>query len=262
MGRFDGKVVWITGGGTGIGRAMALAFAAEGARVAVSGRREDRLAAVVESISAQGGEALAVPVDVTDDAAVDRAAGLISDSLGRLDVAVANAGYAVSGAADRVDAATWRRQLDVNVIGLVNTVRAAMPALREHKGQVVLIGSVAAFVPARRNAPYCASKAAVHAFGEVLSAELRGSGVSCTTLHPGFIKSEIAKVDNEGQFHAERPDKRPAKLMWEADAAARQMVRAIARRQRVAFITGHGRIIGFLARHFPGLTWALLARLS
>ena len=105
-----------------------------------------------------------------------------------------------------------------------------------------------------------ASKFAIRGLGATLSAELSGSGVTCTTIHPGYVESEIAKVDNAGQFDPERKDKRPARIMWPADRAAKVMIGAIHRRQREFVFTGHGRFGAFMGRHFPGLTHLLVAR--
>lgn len=258
MGRFDGHVVWITGASSGIGRALAEVFAAEGADVAVSARRADRLAETARRVEAAGRRALTVPCDVTDEAAVEQAVRQVVEHFGRLDVAVANAGFGVTGSLERITAAEWRRQLDVNVVGLAVTARHALPHLRATRGRLALVGSVAAFVPLPGSGAYAASKAAVHAIGQTLAAELHGTGVSCTTLHPGFVVSDIARVDNEGVFHEGRPDPRPARLMWPTDRAARVMVRAIHRRRRVYVFTAHGRLGAFLGRHAPGLVHVAL----
>ena len=106
--RFDNKVVWITGGGSGIGRALASAFAKEGAIVAVSGRREERLREVVEELEAKGAKGLAVRCDVTDEASVAEAVRKVVRTLGGLDVAIANAGFAVAGRIEKLSAADWQ----------------------------------------------------------------------------------------------------------------------------------------------------------
>jgi NAD(P)-dependent dehydrogenase (short-subunit alcohol dehydrogenase family) len=251
--RFDNKVVWITGGGSGIGRALALEFAKEGAVVAVSGRREDRLQAVVDEIESAGGKGLAMRCDVTDEASVAEAVQKIVRTLGGLDVAVANAGFSVAGRVEKLSAADWRRQLDVNVIGVAMTARYSIPHLRERKGRLVLIGSVASMMSTPGMGAYSASKYAVRAIGQALAAELHGSGVSCTTIHPGYIESEIAQVDNQGRFDPQREDRRPKNLLWPADRAARVMIDAIAKRKREYTFTGHGKLGAFAGRHMPGL---------
>ena len=251
--RFQNQVVWITGGGSGIGRALAVAFAKEGASVAVSGRREDRLVEVVDQIEQSGAKGLAVRCDVTDEASVAEAVRNVVKTWGGMDVAVANAGFSVGGRIERLSAADWRRQLDVNVIGVAMTARYSIPHLRQRKGRLVLVGSIAAMLPTPGYGAYSASKYAVRAIGQSLAVELHGTGVTCTTIHPGYIESEIAQVDSQGRFDSSREDKRPKNLMWPADKAARRMLDAIARRKREFTFTGHGKVGAFAGRHTPGL---------
>jgi NAD(P)-dependent dehydrogenase (short-subunit alcohol dehydrogenase family) len=256
------RVIWITGASAGIGRALALEYARSGAMVAVSGRRAERLEEVVEEMEAAGGRGLAVVCDVADEAQVEDAVGRVVAAFGRLDVAVANAGFAVGGEFERIGAEEWRRQFDVNVVGVAATARHALPHLRRAKGRLVLVGSVAGFVPGPGAAPYSASKAAVRSIGQSLSVELHGSGVSCTTILPGFVESEIGQVDNSGRYRPEWKDRRPHRLMWPAERAARVMVRAIERRKREFVFTGHGRIAALLGRHFPGLVHLAFSRFT
>ena len=258
--RFADKIVWITGAGSGLGRALALECARQGADVAVSGRREDRLAETVAAVEAVGRRGLAVPCDVTDDAAVEAAVAAVIREFGRLHVAVANAGFGVMGRIENLPIEAWHRQFATNVYGAVSTARHALPALRMTGGRLALVASVSSMVAAPKTGPYCASKYALRGIGQTLSLELYGTGVSCTLLHPGFVASEIAQVDNEGHFDGSRPDPRPARLMWSSEAAAKVMVRAIAKRKREYVFTGHGKFAGFLGRHAPGLLHFLLRR--
>jgi len=258
--RFDNQVVWITGGGSGIGRALALAFADEGATVAVSGRREDRLQRVVQELEKRGAKGLAVRCDVTDEASVAEAVRKVVRTFGGLDVAVANAGFAVAGRIEKLSAADWRRQLDVNVIGTAMTARYAIPHLRERKGRLALVGSVMSMVSMPGLGAHSASKYAVRAIGQALAVELHGSGVSCTTIFPGYTESEIAQVDNQGRFDASREDRRPKNLIWRTNRAARVMVDAIAKRKREYTFTAHGKAGAFAGRHMPGLVHFSLTR--
>jgi NAD(P)-dependent dehydrogenase (short-subunit alcohol dehydrogenase family) len=259
---FEGHVVWITGASAGIGRALALAFAEEGADVAVSARRADRLAEVTREVEARGRRALAVVCDVADEEQVEAAVSRVVEHFGRLDVAVANAGFALARRIENLSAHDWRRQLEVNVVGLAVTARHALPHLRTTKGRVALISSVTAMLPTPGVGAYGASKAAVRSIGRTLAVELHGSGVSCTTIHPGYVESELGQVDNRGVFDPDRIDRRPTRLLWPVDRAARVMVRAIYRRKREYVFTGHGKIAGFLGRHLPGLVHGVAARLS
>jgi NAD(P)-dependent dehydrogenase (short-subunit alcohol dehydrogenase family) len=260
MGRFSGLHAWITGGGSGLGRALALELARQGAAVAVSGRRVANLDETVRQIEAAGGRGLAAPCDVTDPASVDAARDGILEAFGGLEVVVANAGYAVGGRVESMPIADWRRQFEVNVIGLVITVQSAMPALKQSQGRLVLIGSVAGFIGTPKGGAYSASKHAVRGIGNTLFLELNGTGVSVTTIHPGFVQSEIAQVDNQGQFDPDRKDKRPKNLMWKTEDAARVMARAIARRQREYVFTGHGKLAVWASQLFPTPLYALFAR--
>ncbi|TVR02668.1 MAG: SDR family NAD(P)-dependent oxidoreductase [Deltaproteobacteria bacterium] len=258
--RFSDQVVWITGGGSGIGRELALAFAREGAHVAVSGRRRERLDEVVTEIERLGRRGLAVPCDVTDEDSVHDAVTRVRDAFDRLDVAVANAGFGVAGRFEKLAVEDWRRQMDTNIIGLVATARAALPALRLTRGRLVLIGSVAGEVAMPGSIPYHSSKAAVRSIGLGLAMELHGSGVSCTTIQPGFVESEIGQVDNRGHHDPNRRDPRPRALMWRTEDAARVIVTATHRRRRLHTFTWHGKAIVLLARLSPGLVHFIITR--
>ncbi len=255
---FSESVAWITGASAGIGRALAIELGKVGARVAVSARRTERLTEVAGAVDAAGGRALVIPCDVTDERAVEGAVAEIADRVGRLDLAVANAGFSVGGRFSSLTADDWRRQLDTNVVGAAVTIRHALPELEKTGGRALLVGSVAGMIPAPKAAPYAASKAAVRAMGQALSAELAGRGVSVTTVHPGFVESEIAHVDNRGRFDPDRVDRRP--LRWPADRAARSILRAAARRKREHVFTAHGRLAGYLGRHAPALTHLAVTR--
>ena len=255
--RFQDKVFWITGGGSGIGQALAIAAAKEGAQVIVSGRRQAKLDAVVAKIESLGERGMSLVCDVTQSATLEQSVQAIVTHFGRLDIAVANAGFSVSGPVTMHSEDDWRRQLDTNVVGAAMTVRAAMPELMKTQGRVVLVGSVASMFTYPAGGAYCASKAALRAMGQALAIELLGTGVSATTVHPGFVESEIAQVDNSGRFDPTRRDPRPAKLMWTSERAAKVMLRAIYRRKREYTFTTHGVIATWIARHFPSLAFKL-----
>jgi len=260
MGRYEGLVAWITGGGTGIGRALALELAAGGGHVALSGRRVDRLEEVAAEVRARGCQALVVPCDVTREDACGAAVRTIAEHFGKLDVAFANAGYGASGRIEQIPIEVWRQQLEVNVIGVVNTVRASLPELKKTRGRLVLVSSVMGMLAMPAQGPYTASKWAVRAIGLTLSQELHGTGVSCTTIYPGFVESEIGQVGLDGRFDPARTDKRPKKMMWTGDKAADVIWRAVMKRKREFVFTGHGKIGGFLGRHMPGLVHFAMTR--
>lgn len=253
-------VVWITGASSGIGKEMAIEWARLGYKVALSARRKELLDKVADEIRNSGGEGLAVPCDILEEDSIAQAVQEIIRTLGRLDVVVANAGFGVYGSIEKLTAKDWNRQLQGNVTGLALTVKYALPHLKKTKGRIGLVGSVGAFLPNPSVGAYGASKAAVHSIGQTLQVELMGTGVSCTTVHPGFVVSEIARVDNEGVWHPERNDPRPANLMWPTDKAARVMVKAILKRKRTYIFTGHGKTFVWLQRWFPGLMRIIISK--
>lgn len=232
---------------------MALEFGRLGFRVAVSARRVGLLETLATELRKMGAEVLHLPCDVTDERALEETVARVVETWGRLDIAIANAGFAVLGSVTKLNADDWRRQFDVNVVGLTQTARVAITHLHRTGGRLVLLSSAAAFVPSAHAAPYGASKAAVRAIGQAISVELHGSGVSCTTIYPGFVESDIGRVNRYNQLVPDKEDSRPAVLMWKSDRAARVMVRAILKRRRNFFFTAHGRLGAFLGRHFPDL---------
>lgn len=259
---FSKKVVWITGASSGLGKYMAYEFARQGALLALSARREDKLEQVKLEVEKLGGQGHTVLCDVMEEEQIISAVEEIVKHYGKIDVVVANAGFGVYGRIGELDAQAWRRQMDVNVTGLALTVKYALPHVKATKGRIALIGSVAAYLPSPQTGAYGASKAAVRSIGQTLQVELKGTGVSCTVIHPGFVDSDIARVDNEGALHADRKDPRPQNLMWPTDKAAAVMVKAIYRRKREYIFTGHGKILSFLGQHTPLLARLLIGKIN
>jgi len=254
------KVVWITGASSGIGKAMAFEWARLGYKVVLSARRKELLEEIALEIKNSGGETLVIPVDIMEEKSIENAVQSIITTWGSLDIAVANAGFGVFGSIDKLTAKDWNRQLQGNVTGLALTVKYTLPHLKQNQGRIGLVGSVGAYLPNPNVGAYGASKAAVHSIGLTLQVELKGTGVSCTTIHPGFVVSEIARIDNEGVWHPERPDPRPSNLMWPTDKAAKVMVKAIMKRRRNYVFTTHGRVFVWLQRWFPGLVRTIVSK--
>lgn len=254
------NVVWITGASSGIGKAMAFEWARLGYKVVLSARRAALLEEIALAIQHSGGETMVVPVDIMEEKSIENAVQSIIANWGRLDIAVANAGFGVFGSIDKLTANDWNRQLQGNVTGLALTVKYALPHLKQNQGRIGLVGSVGAYLPNPNVAAYGASKAAVQSIGLTLQVELKGTDVSCTTIHPGFVVSEIARIDNEGVWHPERADPRPSNLMWPTDKAAKVMVKAIIKRRRNYVFTTHGRVLVWLQRWFPGLVRTIVSK--
>jgi NAD(P)-dependent dehydrogenase (short-subunit alcohol dehydrogenase family) len=178
--------------------------------------------------------------------------------LGRLDVVVANAGFGVVGPVERLTLDDYRRQFETNVFGVLRTVQAALPLLKTSRGRLVIMGSVSGHIAAPGSSPYAMSKFAVRGLAQALGHELAAAGVSVTLVSPGFVESEIRRVDNAGVFQPGAREPLPAWLVVPAERAARSIVRAIARRRREVVITGHGKLAVLAQRHAPWLVAAVI----
>jgi short-subunit dehydrogenase len=256
--RFDGAVVLITGASAGIGAALAREFAHRGARVALTARRTDRLEALAAELRAGGTEALVVAADVTHDGDMDKAAAIARETFGRIDVVVANAGFGVVGFLESLTLDDYRRQFETNVFGVLRTIYATLDDLKRSRGRLAIIGSVSGHLATPHGSPYSMSKFAVRALAEALRNEVRAAGVAVTLISPGFVESELRSIDNRGVLREQARDIVPSWLRMSAAACARETVTAIARRRREAVITGHGKALVFVQRHFPGLMSTLV----
>ena len=252
MQRFDGKVVFLTGASSGIGSALALEFARRGADVVLTARRRDRLERLANDIEEMGRRALPVEADVTRDGDLEAAAASTREAFGHIDVVVANAGFGVAGLFENLTLDDHRRQFETNVFGLMRTIYATLDDLKASKGQLGLVGSVAGYMSVGTLSSYNMSKFAVRALAEALRFELVSRGVSVTHIVPGFVESEIRRVDNLGQFKPKTRDPVPTWLIMPADKAARQIVQAIGKRRAEAVITRHGKLAVSFTRHLPG----------
>ena len=261
--RFRDKVVLITGASSGIGEELAVQLARAGARLALAARRGDRLAQVRERISAVGGaEPLIVVCDVTLDGDPPRAVAETLAHWNRLDIVIANAGFGVVGPFAKLSLEDYRRQFETNVFGVLRTLQAALPAVLASQGQLVIIGSVAGWTASPGASPYAMSKFAVRALANSITPELTLLGVRVTLLSPGFVESDIRRVDNQGRLHAEAAEPIPRWLVVGRDRAVAQMLRAIARGQREMVITGHGKLFVVLERFFPWVLRAAARRMA
>jgi NAD(P)-dependent dehydrogenase (short-subunit alcohol dehydrogenase family) len=192
MARFTGKVALVTGGTSGIGRATAVAFAREGARVVVSGRREKEGLAVVEEITAGGGTAHFVQADVAKEADVKRLVEATVAKYGRLDVAFNNAGVELLGPITEVTEADYRRVFDINVWGVLTSMKYEIPAmLASGGGAIVNTSSVAGHVGMAGASVYVATKHAVEGLTKVAALEFAKQGIRVTAVAPAAVLTDM-----------------------------------------------------------------------
>jgi len=204
----EGRVAIVTGGGSGIGRAIAEAFAAEGARVAIAGRRREKLDETVAAIAAAGGTALAVPTDVASEEQVSHLFAATQAAWGRLDLLVNNAGGFAGAPTDEFPLQMWRDMIDANLTGAFLCCREAFRVMKAQRaGRIINIGSTSAKVPRPKSAAYAASKWGLDGLTRMLAIEAREFGVAVSIIHPGNTipgvwSGQEDKVKDEGLMDA------------------------------------------------------------
>ena len=214
------KVAIITGGGRGIGRAIAIAYAAEGARVVIAARSSAQLDEVATEIKAQGGEVLAVPTDMRSRVEVENLVQKTVAHFGRIDILVNNAGINPRGPfLDSTDE-EWEQGWQINVMGVVYCCRAALPVMKRQKsGNIINVGSGMGQVGRSNLSVYCASKAALHGLTQSIAEEVWEDGIIANVLIPGPVKTELSKPawEDSGTFRAQSdPWKEPEQVVASA----------------------------------------------
>jgi 3-oxoacyl-[acyl-carrier protein] reductase len=193
MTELKGKVVLITGASSGVGRAAALAFAAKGAKLVVTARRAERLEGLCAEITASGGEAVRHAGDAVEEATATAAIQLATQTFGRLDILINNAGLGNYKNLVETSAAEYDELMDANVrSGFVFSRHAAPVMIAQGAGIILFVSSIAGLQGYAGEAVYCASKFAQVGFAQALDAELRKHGIKVGTICPGGIKTEFA----------------------------------------------------------------------
>lgn len=188
------KVIIVTGGGRGIGRAIAIAYAAEGAKVVIVSRSKEQLDEVEEEISAQNGEVFAVTADIRVKVEVESLVLKTVDKYGRIDVLVNNAGINPRGLFLETTDEEWDDVWKVNVMGVVHCCRAVLPIMQVQKsGNIINIGSGLGEVGHANLSIYCASKAALHRLTQAIAEEVWQDGIIANILIPGPVKTQLSK---------------------------------------------------------------------
>ena len=191
--RLEGKVALVTGAGGGIGKAIALRFAQEGARVAALDVNEKRAQATCREIEELNGTALALAADVRDETAVDQAIQSIEGKFGTLEILVNNAGIARKKMFEQMSQKEWNEVWDTNLTGTLHCTRRSLPLLKRKGGKIINIASVEVFSHSRKLTSYAASKGAMASFSRTLAVELGPQGICVNYICPGFIRTEMTQ---------------------------------------------------------------------
>ena len=243
-----GRRAFITGGGSGLGLALATALAKDGWTIGLLDRDAARLAPAAEALTAAGAAAvLTFGADVTNEHDFGAAVTAFAARAGGLDLMVNNAGVAVGGAVATAPLADWRWALEINVLGVVIGCRLALPVMQQnHRGCIINIASAAAFASAPEMAAYNASKAAVVSLTETLAAELHGQGIGALVAMPGFFQTRLLETMRAPTGQTDFARRLMERSRYTAARAAADILNAAAA----------GRLYAVLPRSYVGL-WRL-----
>jgi short-subunit dehydrogenase len=262
-GLFEDKVVIVTGASSGIGEAIAREFAANGSKVMLAARSEERLAAIVEDIRRKKQEASFVRTDVTSETDCKSLVERTVEKYGTVNVLINNAGLSMRAAFDDVDLTVLHTLMDVNFWGTVYCTKYALPLLVANKGSLVGVSSVAGFHGLPGRTGYSASKFAIHGFLETIRIENLKNGLHVMVIAPGFTASEIRKhaltADGTEQGISPREE---GKLM-SPEYVAKWVLKGIRKKKRNKILTWEGRLTALFQRIVPSVVdWALYIEMS
>lgn len=194
MTRLAGKVALVTGGGTGIGKAIAMAFAREGARVAIAGRRPDKLEEAVREVESRGGEAMAVTCDVSKGKDAEKAVQETAKRFGKLSVLVNNAGVLKVATVEGTSEEEWDQLMEINLKGPFLMCKAALPEFRKAGGgAIVNVGSVLGLIGMKDRAAYCASKGGVTLLTKVVALDHAHENVRANCICPSIVETDLVQ---------------------------------------------------------------------
>ncbi len=248
-----GKVVIITGGSSGIGKALALVFGLNGSRVFITGRNPVELEHAVNDLRAKGIEVQGFQGDVSVEEDNRRMAAEAIRVFGTIDILINNAGISMRALFSEVDLSVVRKVMDINFYGTLYATYYCLPEIRKNNGSIIGISSIAGFRGLPGRTGYSASKFALNGFLEVLRTELLKTGVHVLTACPGFTASNIRKrsLTKDGTQQGESP--RNEGEMMSAEQCAKHIYRATVRRKRTLILTMQGKLAVFLNKWLPRL---------
>lgn len=247
------KVVIITGGSSGIGKAMASHFGQKGSRILITGRKKEELDAAVAELSNQGIEIIGYQGDVSLKEDNDRMAELAITKFGEIDVLINNAGISMRALFQDLDLAVIRKVMDINFFGAVNATQSCLPHLIKSKGTIVGISSIAGYRGLPGRTGYSSSKFALNGFLEALRTELINTGVHVLTACPGFTASNIRKRSLLKDGSAQGDSPREEGKMMTPEECAMHIYNATVKRKKTLILTGQGKLTVFLNKWVPGL---------
>jgi dehydrogenase/reductase SDR family member 7B len=247
------KVVIITGGSSGIGKALAMEFGSHSFSVVITGRNQDELNKTVAELKEKGISVFGFQADVSKEEDNRLMAAAAIHTFGRIDILINNAGISMRAMFDEVDIDVVKKVMDINFFGVLYATKYCLPEIKKNKGSVVGISSIAGYRGLPGRAGYSASKFALNGFLEVLRTELLKTGVHVLTASPGFTTSNIRKrsLTKDGTSQGESP--RDEGKMMSAEECARHIYNAVLTRRRSIVLTMQGKLAVFLNKWLPSV---------
>lgn len=246
------KVVIVTGGSSGIGKALAHVFGKNGSKIFITGRDAGALLTAAEELKKEGIAVETLRCDVSVEGDNKRMAEEAVRRFGRIDVLINNAGISMRALFEEADLDVIRTVMDINFYGVLYATKYCLPEIKKTKGSVIGISSIAGYRGLPGRTGYSASKFALNGFLEVLRTELLKTGVHVLTACPGFTASNIRKrsLTKDGSVQGESP--RKEEKMMTAEECAQHIYKATVSRRKVLILTGQGKLTVFLNKWFPG----------
>lgn len=250
--RMKNKVVIITGGSSGIGKALAEVFGKNGSKVVITGRNSANLEEASKELTAKGIDNLTFAGDVSVEKENELLVKAVIEKYGNIDILINNAGMSMRALFADADLGVIKKLMDVNFYGTVFATKYALPYIVKNKGSIIGISSIAGHRGLPGRIGYSASKFAMHGFLESLRTELLKTGVHVLLACPGFIATNIRNtaLDAHGQAQGESP--MDEKKLMSAETAAQFIYDAVVKRKRDLVLTSQGKITVFLNKLFPG----------
>jgi len=254
------RIIVVTGAASGIGAAICRRFGRENTKIAMLDMDEAALNGQTAALQAKGQEAFPIACDVTREESCARAMEDVIKRYGGIDILVNCAGTTLRAAFVDCTVSVLRKVMDVNFFGYVNCTKAALPSLIERKGSIVVISSIAGFVPLLGRTGYCASKHALHGFFNTLRAELKQTGVHVMIVCPGFTKTNLQSRALAGDGGRAREPRTRYGKESSPDTVAEAVYKGVLSRKRWIVLTAVGRISRLLFTLSPALYDRMMIR--
>lgn len=249
----ENKVVIITGGSSGIGKALAYEFGHKGSQIVITGRDESKLEATKTDLTAKGIDVLTIRADVSQESDNNLMVEKTLEKYGKIDILINNAGISMRALFEDLHLDVIRKVMDINFYGTVYATKYCLPYILENKGSIIGISSIVGYRGTPARTAYSASKYAMQGFLEVLRTEVMKRGVHVLVACPGFTGSNIRKTAllADGSIQGDTP--REEEKLMTAEEVAKEIYKATQKRKRDLILTTQGKLVVFLNKWFPSM---------